>query len=104
MKNHTTTGAGISAAQYHARTIRETIVRLQGQFWDSVTEAKVPAGTFVKLDLCAIDISQGRIQTRYCYGSDFIPERVVIQTAPFTPDGCAARGSISVADLELLPA
>jgi hypothetical protein len=97
-----TTGAGNSAAHYHARTTRETIVRIQAQFWDSKTEFIVPAGTPVKLDLCAVDISQGRIQTRYCYKGNCIPLRVMGQTAPYTSDGCAARGSFFVADLELI--
>jgi hypothetical protein len=103
MKNtNTATGTGNSAVQYHAITKGETTVRIQAQFWDDKTEFVIPAGTLVKLDLCAVDVSQGRIQSRYCYKGRCVPVRVMGHSAPFGEFHHGAHGSFIVADLELV--
>jgi hypothetical protein len=101
MSQNTMNGQGDSALGYHARTTVATKLTMQGQFWDSKTEVTLPAGTLIKLDLCALDLSQGDIRTRYVYKGDFFPKSVIAQTAPLA-SGCAARGSVSVQDLELI--
>jgi hypothetical protein len=101
MKNTTTNGQRDSALQYHAKTTIETTLTMQGQFWDCQTEVLLPAGTLVKLDLCALDLSQGDIRKRHVYTGDFFPKKAIVQTAPLA-SGCAARGAVFVADLELI--